>query len=117
MILTDKFCTLIILPQFLQFFVFQVVDTAHIINNSSGNTSKHLHEGLTRIISVIGKLSRFSNIGEKVEYCKFAIGLCKLSFSGNKNAPQTSVGYAAYELIELGEDDLNLKRSLNFVFL
>ena len=80
---------------------------AQIINNSSGNTSKYLKEGLIRIISVIGKLSRFSNIGEKVEYCKFAIELCELIFSGNKNAPQICVGYAAYELIELGEKQLN----------
>ena len=67
---------------------------------------KMLQTGLLHVISALGKLSKFSQIASnkmKIEFCAFALELCKLIFLDNKNSPHTMVGYGAYELLHLGK--------------
>jgi hypothetical protein len=66
---------------------------------------KMLQTGILHIISALGKLSKFSqnaSIKLKIEFCAFALELCKMIFLENKNSPHTLVGYGAYELLHLG---------------
>ena len=66
-----------------------------------------LHRGLFRIISVLGKLSKYSpqkDFQMRIEYSSFAVALCQLPFLLSINYPQNPVGYAAYECYSLGEE-------------
>ena len=66
-----------------------------------------LHRGLFRIISVLGKLSKYSpqkDFQMRIEYSSFAVALCQLPFLLSINYPQNPLGYAAYECYSLGEE-------------